>query len=269
MTSSYSSRTRFKQCKFSNNYNANYNKRSDNTPYTNPYVKTPNNNNNLHVLRNSYKSDNYNSNNKYNPNVDENVFELDYAEYTDITNDSSVIDHNQLNPIYKVTDRNTFQDRERECFLLDRNKKTLSPEQMKELPCFDKFKGTCTLSQASCKYSHQDHVLRELWQRKNAEVKSSPYADSQQRNIYPQHSTSDRLPPRNRILQRSAPENTTNKRLFSIEDPEEDPSVGSKVSFDTSNSILKRLDFTGPGTPIFDQEQDQDHPGEQDPFEPS
>jgi hypothetical protein len=158
------------------------------SPYNNPYVKPASSHNNLYQLRqNNFDNadSNYNarlsgynevkerifqddvSDNHYNKLIDEDVYDFDFSEASDIANADIVISHDNMNPMYTDSAPDTLTNNGR-LYALVNNTSTA------DLPCFLAARGEC-MKGNTCNFSHDDNELRVCFQKQMADLQRSPY----------------------------------------------------------------------------------------------
>jgi hypothetical protein len=115
--------------------------------------------------------------NRYNPITDENVSDFDYFDaYTDKVN----VEDYHLNPIYKNDIDNCDRSQD-----LNENPDQVGTDQfdslhtidisrMRTLPCFNAMMGMC--KSPNCSYSHDRNLLQAAFEKRMAEMQSSPFA---------------------------------------------------------------------------------------------
>ncbi len=136
-------------------------------------------------------------NNVYHPSIDRNNIDFEYndvTDYTPLSVNSDIINHRELNPLYKE-DRpssihnNSNRWEEEQLFSLERatrwdeeqlfsltDSRTKSPaERAAGLPCFTMF-ATGKCNTANCLYTHIKTDMEKLWLSRQDALQQSPFA---------------------------------------------------------------------------------------------
>ena len=117
--------------------------------------------------------------NRFNPSTDEDVDDFNYYdEYFD----KIPTEHNDLNPLYK--NESNFSDYSQEVLEtsdqvgnepLTNSLHAIDIPRMRTLPCIAALMGSCTKS--PCYYSHDKTFLQETFDKRQAQLAASPFAN--------------------------------------------------------------------------------------------